>query len=243
MDLKKIKYKYDNLGYVVLKNFITKDKAENIKKNLILYLDEKKSSLSKRNINFTKGNIINSVHDLNDWKFTREIQRNPYLLKIVNTLLNDKPKKFGSELFAKPAKVGLASPSHQDNYYWCIDSSSGLTVWISLDKSSDRNGAIYYYEGSHNLGLLEHEPSYMPGSSQKIKYEKGLSKFKKITPKLNPGDCLIHHCLVVHGSTINKTLNSRIGWTLRYIGKKSKFDTFLKKNYERKLSNQLKSKK
>ena len=243
MNLAKIKEKYDKSGYIILRNFINKNQAKIIKNELSTYLNNRKATFSKRNINFTKGNLINSVHDLNTWIYTKKFQEDPKLIKLVKKLLEDKPKNFGSEVFAKPAKVGLASPSHQDNFYWCVDNASGLTVWISLDDSSEKNGAVYYYTGSHNLGLLEHQPSYMPGSSQKIKYEQGLSKFKKVTPNLRPGDCLIHHCLVVHGSTKNKTSRSRIGWTLRYIGQKSKFDPFLKKNYERKLFNQLKKRK
>ena len=34
-------------------------------------------------------------------------------------------------------------------------------------------------------------------------------KIKKIFPSLNPGDCLIHHSLAVHGSNKNYSNNSR----------------------------------
>ena len=50
------------------------------------------------------------------------------------------------------------------------------------------------------MGLLEHDISYVPGSSQKLKYLDSMSVFKKVYPSLRAGDCLVHSSLVVHGS-------------------------------------------
>ena len=91
-------------------------------------------------------------------------------------------------------------PPHQDNYYWCVNNSKALTIWISLDKSTKKNGALSYYSGSHKYGVLNHRASYHPGTSQKVPLFKKIKKLKKETPKLNPGDALLHHCLIVHGS-------------------------------------------
>ena len=41
-----------------------------------------------------------------------------------------------------------------------------------------------------------------------IKENLNLKKTKKSYPSLNPGDCLIHHSLVVHGSNKNYSNNS-----------------------------------
>ena len=243
MRISKIKKEYDENGYIVIKKFLKKNLVKVIKDDLQKYITLNKKSFSRRNINVTKNNIINSIHDMEKWKWTKYLQKNENLVKIIEKLLETKIKNFGSEVFAKPAKYGLASPMHQDNFYWCIDDSKGLTVWISLDKSSSDNGAVSYFKESHNLGLLQHEPSFAPGSSQKIKHMKGLKKFKFIVPKLEPGDCLIHHCLIVHGSKKNLSNKPRIGWTLRFIGKKSKTDPFLKKNYENQLKKQIKLRK
>ena len=64
-------------------------------------------------------------------------------------------------------------------------------------------------KGSHKLGLLEHKPSYAPGSSQTIKYPDGMSYFKRITPTLKP-EIVIHNVLVVHGSKPNQSSLSRM---------------------------------
>ena len=76
----------------------------------------------------------------------------------------------------------------------------------------------------------------MKGSSQKIsnniiKY----LKFKKCFPKLSPGDCIIHHPEVIHGSYKNNSSEDRIGVVLSYMKKKAKIDLNKLKNYKKKL--------
>ena len=74
-----------------------------------------------------------------------------------------------------------------------------------------------------------------------------LKKIKKncklITTKLNPGDVLIHHCLMVHG--IMKIKVKEIEEVLQFSlkDKKSDYDKKLLKNYENKLKLQMKLRK
>ena len=138
--------------------------------------------------------------------------------------------------------MGLLSPVHQDNFYWNIKSNIGLTIWIALDKVDKKNGSLYYFKKSHKLGLLSHEPSYIPGSSQTVSKTnlKKLKKYKKVFTKLNVGDAILHSSLVVHGSNKNLSKNNRMGFTLRYVPYKSSFNLKNKVDYEKNLLNQRK---
>jgi len=133
----------------------------------------------------------------------------------------------------------MPSPAHQDNFYWCVNESKALTVWIALENSGKKNGGIFYYEGSHKLGILEHKPSFAPGSSQTVKYIDGMKFFKKTIPELKAGDCIIHHSCAVHGSGPNKSKYSRTGVTVRYKSALSKIDLDRKKSYLKSLNKQL----
>ena len=173
--------------------------------------------------------------------FFVKIAKKANIKNIAEILLNDKSIHRNIEFFLKPKKTGLKSPYHQDNYYWNIENSKGLNVWIACTKSSSKNGGVIYFQGSHKLGTINHEISYMPGSSQKIsdKILKQL-KFKKVCPTLNPGDCIIHHCEVIHGSKANKSNNDRIGLVISYKTIKSKYDQKKIKSYKDKLKKNLK---
>ena len=232
---------YENNGFVVIRNLINIEQINIAKIDLQKYLEDRNKS--KKNINKTTNRLINSVHDMDNWKWTKRIQKDAKLRKIVKYLIGSKISDFGAELFAKPAEHGLASPIHQDNYYWCLKESDGLTVWIALDAANKKNGAIFYYKGTHKLGLLEHKPSYAPGSSQTIKYPNSMKFFKKEMPELNPGDCIIHNSLVVHGSNKNNSKNSRVGWTLRFKSLRNQIDLIRSKRYKKELRAQKKSMK
>ena len=71
----------------------------------------------------------------------------------------------------------------------------------------------------------------------------GLNIFKKYSPSLNPGDCIIHNSYVVHGSDKNISNSPRVGWTLRFKAKDNKIDPMRKKQYEKELVFQIKMRK
>ena len=148
-----------------------------------------------------------------------------------------------SELFAKPAKRGLASPMHQDNYYWCIKGGNALTIWLSLDKVSSKNGGIKYLNKTHKLGVVKHVPSFAKGSSQKIFNLNKYSKYKTVCPILNPGDAIFHHCEIIHGSSENTSGKRRRGLTFQFKDMNSKFDNKMKKKYILSLKKQIRKRK
>ena len=235
--------KYNEKGWVKIKKFLPKKSVAKINKSLNKFLDSKVKNYSGRDINFTEKKI-NSFHKLADSKFVkRNLAKNKKIKKTAEYFLKEKSKFMASELFAKPAKYGLPVPNHQDNYYWCVNNANALTIWIALDKVSKLNGSICYYEKSHRFGIFKHSPSFSKGSSQKIRNNKALKNFKKIHTNLLPGDALIHHSLIVHGSERNKSGNSRRGLTLQFRAKNSFIDPKKKISYEKELKEQIKSRK
>ena len=243
IDLDRIKKIYDNSGFVIVRGLFYKDSISSLKKHLEDNLVSISKNLKGRNISFTKNKKINSIHKLSTFKEIDHIKKNNKLKKIVKKLIGGKVADFGSEVFLKPAVNSLEAPPHQDNFYWCLSNPNALTIWIALENANKRNGAVYYYEGTHKLGLLEHAPSRIPGLSQQLKYPLGMKNFKKNITKLYPGDCVIHHSLTVHGSGVNRSSSSRVGLTLRYASSPQKFDKIRKKIYEKQLMSQIRSRK
>ena len=67
------------------------------------------------------------MHNIQNW-CGQKLQKEKKLRLVVKKLLEERIEDFGSELFAKPPKLGLAVPIHQDNYYWCLNKNNALTV-------------------------------------------------------------------------------------------------------------------
>jgi len=236
------KKKFIKDGFVVLRKIFLKNEI----KTLVREIERvKKKSIRIKNphLHYTKDEKINTIHNIN--KYVNKgpiirISKNKKVLRAINYIFNSKSKVRNIEFFLKPKKTGLSSPVHQDNYYWNFsDKEKSLNVWIACSNSNYKNGGIYYYKGSHKIGLLKHTISYLPGSSQKVAPNilKKI-KLKKFFPNLKLGDCLLHHSEVIHGSRPNKSNSDRVGLVIGYkdvtakINKKKlkKYKDTLKKN-------------
>ncbi len=213
---------FNKNGFIILRNFLSKKKIGKINKDLKIFIKKNTKKFISREINLVKKSKINSLHNLKNFIHAKNLKKNNILRSISEKLLDEKVDDMGSELFAKPAKHGLKSPVHQDNYYWCLKKGKALTIWIALDDASKKNGGIFYYVGSHKNRVYQHKPSYAPGSSQTIKNLKILRKYKVFYPKLKSGDCLIHHSMIAHGSNDNKSNKDRRGLTVRFKAKNDK---------------------
>ena len=144
------------------------------------------------------------------------------------------------EFFLKPKKTGKKSPMHQDNFFWNIPNKKALNVWIACTPSNYKNGGLFYLLKSHKNGIVNHEISYQPGTSQQISNRQIINKkYKKIYPNLKPGDCIFHHCEVIHGSNPNKSNLDRIGIVMSFKNKKAKIDMKKWREYQKKLKKNL----
>lgn len=248
MKIKKIDNKelnfYKKKGWVKIKNFINRNELLSIKKSTYSFLRKNHKKYALGDINYVNDKKlfkeINSFHKLDDNKKIKSLGKKICKSILIKKLLNNSLGELrASEFFAKPAKIGLYAPIHQDNYYWNVKNNNALTIWIALNQSGKKNGGVFYFDGSHKLGLLNHKSSFAKGSSQTIKNSPKLNKLKKSLPNLKVGDALIHHVLVAHGSTNNKSSLPRAGVTFQIKDKKSKYDLKKIMLYRKKLRYQI----
>lgn len=233
---------YDEKGWIKIPGVIEEKDVEEIISHVRSFVGRNLEKFQPREINFVEGEV-NSVHCLHLYEdaFLQGIQGNETLKHVVSKLLGGEAVCRGSEAFMKPAKKGLPSPMHQDNFYWCVEGGAALTCWIALDDIDESNGAVSYYDGSHKMGLIDHVPSYAPGSSQKVPDEALKDLGRLSVPSLRKGDMLVHHALTIHGSAANTSGRSRRGMTIQYKLKDAGYDLAQKKRYEESLNEQIKS--
>ena len=231
-------------GWIKINNFISKKQVERLKKTVGDFLKRNHKNYGNKSVNFLIGKkkekIVHSFHKISDSKVIKKFANQKKISAIAEIMIGSKSKFRKCELFAKPSKIGIKSPPHQDNFYWCLKNGKSLTFWIALDKSNKENGGMYYYNGSHKLGLISHVASNIKGSSQTIKDKKKLKKFKKITPSLNTGDALVHDSHIIHGSTKNNSKNNRMGLTIQFQASRCRLDRERQKIYLKSLNKQIK---
>ncbi len=229
---------YREHGWVKIPALFSPDQVATAVSRVEAFLSAGAEELRGRDINRVDGSV-NSVHRLQQDDWVNAVLNSAEMLDFVRPFLDDDPVPRKCELFAKPAKVGLPSPPHQDNYLFCIVGGNALTVWVALDPAGNDNGALYYYDGSHRAGIVPHVKSFAPGTSQQVAEQSDLSLYQRVTPPLEPGDVLVHHSEIIHGSQANTSDRPRRGWTLQYKAASAQYDEDRIAAYERDLAEQL----
>ena len=241
--IQKIKNKFYFDGYVKVKKLFSKNEIKKILTD-VENIKKKFKYLKNPNIHYTEDNKVNTIHDINKFikkGYITKVSKNPDLKKIIEYILGEKCVVRNIEFFLKPKQTGLKAPYHQDNYYWNIVNKKALNVWIACSPSNSKNGGVGYYLKSHLDGLVKHELSYLPGSSQQIpsNYLRK-KKYEKKIPSLVAGDCIIHHCEVIHGSKPNESNFDRVGLVISFKAKSAKVNSKGWAMYQRKLKKNLK---
>lgn len=239
---KKVNYFKKN-GFVILKNIIKKDQLKILLDEVEIIKTKAIKTKNKRFFHLTNNNKINSVHNIQKFyksKILTDLTKNLIIQKFLKYILSKNIHVRNLEFFLKPKKTGMASPLHQDNFFWNIIDSKAVNVWVALSDANKYNGGVFYLKESHKKGIINHVPSFMKGTSQKIpRYKIKKNNFKKYYPSLKKGDCIIHHCEVIHGSEKNLTNSDRIGIAISYKDKSSKINMIAKRLYEKKVKENL----
>lgn len=240
------KVEFYKLGFTKVNKFFSDIQVENILKEYDIFLKDEAPLLTGKDINYSdkSAGIINSIHKLalKKGQFFWDLLHSKEMKQFAEIFLSGEAIPRKAEMFAKPAGVGLKSPLHQDNFYWCLrpfEVGNAVTIWIALDETDKSNGGVTYLEKTHTLGIVQHINSNAPGSSQTIGDESYLERYKTATPKLLPGDLVVHDSHIMHFSEANYSGKPRRGLTLQYQSKNAVIDTKMLEHYEFELKNQL----
>jgi len=148
-----------------------------------------------------------------------EFARIPEILDMIEQLIGRDIVLWGMTIFGKPARVGKATPWHQDGDYYPIEPLETLTVWVSLDGSTPEQGCMQFIPGSHREHKIykhhfEHRDDYT--LAQVIDDgQVDLSQARDIV--LEPGQISLHDVYLVHGSEANPSARRRMGLVLRVM--------------------------
>jgi phytanoyl-CoA hydroxylase len=241
--LNKLKKKYLEDGYCVVRNLIPK---KTIKEYLATF--EKKIIKSKTALTLPlmnaqkllkvdiKNNVMQSViADIHQINLVRsdlstlasnalKIILHDNIFKTLKVLHNENKYNLLMSMFFDQ---NAGTPAHCDNYYLDSMPSGNLTAaWIACENIDTRAGRFFVVPKSNHLNIKLTEEEILDPN----KYEKKIyklikkNKFKIIAPALNIGDVLFWNSNTIHGS--NKTISNvftRKSFTAHFIPYNAKF--------------------
>ena len=233
-DLKK---KFEEDGYLILKNFFNKKKLNKISKVLHFYgnknfdgiinpdrpsflISQSTHLIDKQKNLSNKIDIIEKIHK--DSRFLREIILNKKILNLLTKIKGKKVNGLMSQALFKKAKTKSAKQSwlpHQDNSYIKNKNGHYITLNLFFKNASKSNGTLYIYENSHKYGLFKftRQISYREKNNRPGNQIHNLKNFNRKDLSFKAGDLLILHGNLIHGSYENKSSKSRPLYSMSYI--------------------------
>jgi len=122
---------------------------------------------------------------------------------------------FFDQLLVKEPGTTEHTPWHHDLPYWPIDGEQVCTLWLALDEVTADSGAVEYLRGSHRWGERYHPPAfagddrYRTALPQVPDFEARRDELDIVRFEMQPGDCTVHHGLLVHHAPGNARRDRR----------------------------------
>ncbi|MBV8326593.1 MAG: phytanoyl-CoA dioxygenase family protein [Chryseobacterium sp.] len=190
---------YDENGYMVIRNFLSADKADRIN-------DEIDKLMKDGTLKFRYGGkLMFAIHHSD---IIKNIGSDKDFLEFLSLLLDGKAKLFQSINFIN----GSQQKTHSDSIHMTTYPLGGLLgVWIALEDVDETNGALHYIPGTHKLPYFLNSDYDNEGSALKIgkKSYKAYEEFlddkvkemglEKEIFRAKKGDLLIWHANILHG--------------------------------------------
>tara|TARA_Y100000590_G_scaffold200612_1_gene227918 strand:- start:294 stop:1121 length:828 start_codon:yes stop_codon:yes gene_type:complete len=212
---------YEEYGYVFPINVLSEEEAFEIRCEI--------ESIEKKWPNELDGLGRNYIHLISP--VFDKVSHNPQILDAVESIIGKNILICGTTLFIKnPYEKGYVS-FHQDAKYIGLEPYNWVTAWVAVTDSNEKNGCMKMWSGSHKSNLKHHNQKFDENNlltrGQTIE-NVPLKEIESVV--LRAGQMSLHHPNVVHGSSLNKSDDRRIGFVIQsYIG--SNVDQVLGKMY------------
>jgi len=227
-----------NEGFLLVKNFFSKNKITKIKKEMEYCFE----LISKRNHNeidkdiielFKKdtqsflgwANLCQNLLSLHRLSSSKKIENLLKKLGLNKPTINTRPLLSLSCKSLSKHDSHWKVPSHQD---WpsTRGSLNGVTVWIPLVGINKDIGPLEIAPKSHLLGFLEHHNDGLVPIISKLEDRKFISN------SMNVGDILIFNYFTIHKSGLNINLD-KIRWSVHFRYDDAEEKTFIERKYPR----------
>jgi len=219
---------WDN-GYLLLPGLIDPESVERLEARFLALLEERvprpEGLIVMRDVMVVKGAVqpASPVHEVNKiLSFENDPELFAYALDArilgpVRALLGPDVQSISSNVFNKPPEIDGRHPLHQDLRYFALRPADGiLGTWTAISPVQRENGCLAIVPGSHRLGLLRHRAPDWEFVNDGFQGAAGIDPESRVHVEMAPGDTLLMHPLLVHGSGRNRSSACRRAISVHY---------------------------
>jgi len=201
---------YEDHGFVAPIDVLTSDEANEIKEEI--------EKIEKRWPDELDGLGRNYVHMISP--VFDKVCHNSKILDAVESIIGKDILVGGTTLFIKdPDNKGFVS-WHQDAKYIGFEPHNWVTAWLAVTDANEENGCMRMWAGTHKEKIREHKDTFNESNLlTRGQTVQNVPLEKTIPNELKAGQLSLHHPMIVHGSTPNRSNSRRIGFVIQsYIG-------------------------
>lgn len=148
---------------------------------------------------------------------TDSICRNERILTLIEDIVSPGIAVYSAKMVHKPPHSDLVCHWHQDNAYYNqhAESRCRMSIWLSLQDTTEHNGCLWIVPGSHRGGTL---PAEKRGNGHcDLAFEDGRKPLPDAIPcPLGAGDVLLFHADLWHRSLGNHSDKPRRSFIVSY---------------------------
>lgn len=160
---------------------------------------------------------VNKLMSFEDDPGLYDFVLNPDLLNCVRCLLGEDIYSVSTNFFNKPPGLDGRHPMHQDLRYYRIRPPEGIVgVWTAILPALRESGCLSVMPGSHRQGLLAHDDPDWEYLNHGFHGARGVDRGQRVHIEMQPGDTLLFHPLLVHGSGRNRSDGFRRAISVHY---------------------------
>jgi phytanoyl-CoA hydroxylase len=150
--------------------------------------------------------ILSFENDPVLWEYPTEAR----LLDAVRSIIGRELRSISSNVFNKPPGVDGRFPLHQDLRYFTLRPAGKIVAtWTAITQTTRDNGCLAVVPGSHHHGLREHLDPDWEHVNRGYFAAAGVDPEERVHIEMAPGDTLLFHPLLLHGSGSNRTSGFR----------------------------------
>jgi phytanoyl-CoA hydroxylase len=213
---------YAEHGFVLLPRLFLEDALARFEERFVALVEERvprpERLVVMRDVEVVRGAVkptdrlhgVNKLLGFEDDPVLFGCALHPPLLEAVRALVGPDLMTISTNVFNKPPGVDGRHPLHQDLRYFTLRPADAIVAaWTAIDRCRPENGCLAVVPGSHRGGLLRHgDPDWTWVNSGFFAAEDAPREDRVHVP-MEPGDTLLFHPLLIHGSGRNRTAGFR----------------------------------
>ena len=153
---------------------------------------------------------INKILSFENDPVLFEHSLHPELLSAVRALIGHAVMTISTNVFNKPPGIDGRHPLHQDLRYFTLRPAERIVAaWTAISGCTRENGCLAVIPGSHQRGLLQHGSPDWEYLNYGFFSAEGVDLEARVHLEMEPGDTILFHPLLVHGSGRNRSPDFR----------------------------------